>query len=146
MSRFEAWFLHLATALVGITGLVYAWMLYLLEPVDPFAVAHHPLQPFTQHAHVVAAPFLIFALGLVWRRHVWAGWRSRNPDRRRSGLALALTFGPMTLSGYLLQTAVDETWKKIWVVVHVATSLFWLAGYLGHQVLRWRIGRALSRR
>lgn len=141
MSRIEAWFLHLSTALVGVTGLVYAWMLYLVEPADPFSVAHHPLQPLTQHAHVVMAPFLIFAVGLIWRRHVWSSWRGGNPDRRRSGLALASTFGPMALSGYLLQVAVDPTWKKICVVLHVATSLLWLAGYLGHQALRWRNSR-----
>ncbi len=142
MSRIEAWFLHLSTALVGGTGLVYAWMLYLLEPADPFAVAHHPLQPLTQHAHVVAAPFLIFAVGLIWRRHVWSGWRLGVHERRRSGLALALTFGPMALSGYLLQTSVGETWRKIWVVLHVAASLLWLIGYLGHQMLRWQNNRS----
>ncbi|HXO18770.1 MAG TPA: hypothetical protein VOA87_02470, partial [Thermoanaerobaculia bacterium] len=75
MTRLEAWTVHAATILVGSTGLVYAWMRYLLAPADPFAVVNHPLQPLVQHLHVLAAPLLVFAVGLIWRRHVWAGWR-----------------------------------------------------------------------
>ena len=109
MSRVEAWFLHFATGLVGVTGLVYAWMLYLLVPADSFAVAHHPLQPLTQHLHVLTAPLLVFAVGLVWRRHVWGPYRLGLRDRRRTGITVAATFLPMAASGYLLQTAVDDT-------------------------------------
>ncbi len=134
MTRVELWLLHAATALVGGTGLVYAWMLYVLKPADPDAVVHHPWQPHVQHLHVLAAPLLVFAAGLIWRRHVWGGWRSGQPARRRSGVALALTLLPMVASGYLLQTAVDDAWRKGWVAVHLAASALWLAGYLAHQL------------
>jgi hypothetical protein len=121
VSRVELWLLHAGTALVGGTGLVYAWMLYLLKPD-------------AQHLHVLAAPLLVFAAGLIWRRHVWGGWRSGQPARRRSGVALALTLLPMVASGYLLQTAVDDAWRQAWVAVHLAASALWLAGYLVHQL------------
>jgi hypothetical protein len=134
MSRAELWLLHAATALVGGTGLVYAWMLYLLKPADPFSVVHHAWQPAVQHLHVLAAPLLVFAAGLIWRRHVWAGWRSGIRARRRSGVAVALTLFPMIASGYLLQTAVDDAWRKAWVAVHLAASALWIAGYLAHQL------------
>jgi len=134
VSRAELWLLQAATALVGGTGLVYAWMLYLLKPADPFSVVHHPWQPAVQHLHVLAAPLLVFAAGLIWRRHVRAGWRSGARARRRSGVAVALTLFPMIASGYLLQTAVDDAWRKAWVAVHLAASALWLAGYLAHQL------------
>ena len=56
MSRFELWLLHTANALVIGTGIVYAWMRYALAPVDDYAVVNHPLQPLTQHLHILVAP------------------------------------------------------------------------------------------
>jgi len=134
VARSEAWTTHIATLLVGGTGLVYAWMIYLLEPTDPYAAVNHPWQPHLQHLHVLTAPLLVFAAGLLWRRHVWASWKGGVQERRRSGLSLALTVAPMVVSGYLLQTAVDETWRKIWVWVHLAASALWILGYLVHQL------------
>jgi hypothetical protein len=137
LTRFEAWTVHLATLLVGGTGLVYAWMLYLLSPVDELSVVNHPWQPDVQHLHVLAAPLLVFAAGLIWRRHVWNCWRLGVKDRHRSGVALALTLAPMTVSGYLLQTSVGETWRQVWLAVHLITSGLWILGYVVHQAIPW---------
>ncbi|HEY0513148.1 MAG TPA: hypothetical protein VGH73_14660 [Thermoanaerobaculia bacterium] len=133
MSRFEAWMLHVANLLVGGTGLVYAWMRYAVEPADPYAVVNHPLQPLVQHLHILVAPLLIFAAGLIWRRHVWPRWRLGTAERRRSGVSLVYLLVPMIVSGSLIQTAVDDRWRKAWVGVHLATSGLWLLGYLTHQ-------------
>jgi hypothetical protein len=146
MRRWEAWSVHLSTLLVGGTGLVYAWMRYLVTPVDPYSAVNHPLQPATQHLHVLAAPFLVFATGLIWRNHVWSHWKKGVPQRRRSGLALIASVAPMVVSGYLLQTAVGDGWRKAWVVVHVTTSLLFLAGYLGHAVAAIQVGARARRR
>jgi uncharacterized membrane protein YfcA len=108
-------------------------MRYLVHPADPFAVVNHPLQPLVQHLHIVAAPLLVFAAGAEWHRHAWAYWRQGAMRRRRSGIALLLTLAPMVASGYLIQTAVDGGWRKVWVGVHLAASGLWLAGYLAHQ-------------
>lgn len=148
MKRWEALLVHLSTLLVGGTGLVYAWMRYLLPPPDEWAVIHHPLQPLTQHLHVLAAPLLVFGVGVIWSQHVWGHWRRGVPARRRSGLFLLLGLVPMAASGYLLQTTTDEAWRKAWVVVHVASSLLYLAGYVGHAVAAlqcWARRRARAR-
>ena len=141
MSRLEALLLHLSTALVGGTGLVYAWMVYFAHPDDPYAVVNHPWQPHLQHLHVLVAPLLVFAAGLVWKRHIWAGVQSGTGESRRTGLTLALSFVPMVASGYLLQTAVEPTWRRAWLIVHLTASALWLLGYLAHGVQAWR-GRA----
>ncbi|HEX9941557.1 MAG TPA: hypothetical protein VGG03_06060 [Thermoanaerobaculia bacterium] len=134
MSRFEAWILHLASLLVGGTGLVYAWMICLVEPADPYAVVNHPLQPTVQHLHVLVAPLLVFAAGLVWHRHAWSHLQRGVDRRRRSGVSLIFTLVPMVVSGYLIQTAVEGDWRHIWGIVHLIASGLWLAGYLAHQV------------
>lgn len=126
--------MHVATLLVGGTGLVYAWMRYFANPADPEALIAHPLQPAVQHLHLWTAPLLVFAAGLLWRRHVWAGIRLGVRERRRAGIGLALALLPMVVSGYLLQTAVEPAWRRGWVVVHVTASVLWILGYLVHQV------------
>lgn len=134
MSRFEAWCLHLSSLLVGGTGLIYAWMIYLVKPADPYSVVNHPWQPTMQHLHILVAPLLVFAVGMIWRRHAWSHWRGRVERRRRSGVSLIFTLVPMVVSGYLIQTAVEGDWRRIWVIVHLAASGLWLLGYLIHQV------------
>lgn len=144
MSRVEAWTVHLSVLLVGGTGLVYAWMLYLMEPSDPFSVVNHPLQPQTQHAHLWFAPLLVFAAGLIWREHIWKHWKQGVKTGRRSGLALLLMLTPMVLSGYLIQTAVSEGWRNAWITVHLASSGLFLFGYGLH--LWARMNRRRGRR
>jgi hypothetical protein len=139
VSRFELWLIHLSTALVGGTGLVYAWMLWVMESSDPFAVVNHPWQPAIQHLHVWTAPLLVFAAGMIWRAHVWEHWTRGVRARRRSGVGLVLTLAPMVVSGYLIQTAVGNGWRTAWVSIHVATSVLWLAGYLVHQLSSRRV-------
>lgn len=134
MSRFEAWTAHAATLLVGGTGLAYAWMRYLVHPADPFAVVNHPLQPLVQHLHVLMAPMLVFAAGLMWHQHAWGYWRRGVRRHRRSGASMILTLVPMVISGYLIQTAADSGWRRTWAAVHLAASGLWLLGYLAHQV------------
>jgi hypothetical protein len=141
MTRLEAWLLHVATLLVGGGGLVYAWMRFFVRPADPFAVVNHPWQPEVQHLHVLAAPLLVFAIGLIWKAHVWPGVRLRIAARRKSGLALFATAAPMIASGYLLQTATDPSWRQAWLVIHLVASGLWLGGYLAHQLSSRLVGR-----
>ena len=115
MSRPEAWLVHVANLLVGGTGIAYALFRYVLKPDDPFASAH-PCQAPAQHAHVVVAPLLVFALGMLpramealYRSHVipslfltftilaasLAGWSARYS--RLAGVAGAVTIPVLLL-------------------------------------------------
>lgn len=134
MSRLEAWFHHLANLLVGGSGLLYAWTLYLCEPADEFALVNHPWQPFLHHLHLWSAPLLVFGAGMLWRGHAWSRWRLGQTAGRSSGLGLIGTLVPMAASGYFLQTAVVPGWRQAWLIVHLAASGLWLAAYLIHQL------------
>jgi len=116
-------------------------MIYFVHPSDPDALVNHPWQPHVQHLHILVAPLLVFTAGLIWRGHVWAGWKRVNRKRRRSGLSLTLTLVPMVISGYLIQTAVEQSWRHAWVIVHLAASGLWLLVTLVHQVLPLVLGR-----
>lgn len=138
MSRFEAWLLHLGSVLVGGTGLVYAWMRYLAVPADPEAVVGHPWQPAVQHLHLLTAPLLVLAVGALFHAHAWTALRLGVRDGRASGLVLLASALPMIASGYLLQTAVDPGWRRLWVAVHLVSSGLWIAGHLAHVARRLR--------
>ena len=153
MTRGEARTNHLAVLLVGGSGLIWAWMRYLYEaPVDPddefglMALVAHPQEPLIQALHVVTAPLLVFAVGLLWRDHVWKRVKNGFPLRRQTGLLLFALVAPMTLSGYLLQVSVDESARSFWQWTHVATSVLWTAGYLIHQLRPRRARGATSSR
>ena len=132
MTRPEAWLHHTATLAVGGTGLVYGWMRYALEPEDEFALVNHPLEPTLQHGHVLFAPLLVFAAGLIFKNHVWARLRSGFRPRRRSGLGLTALLFPMIVSGYLVQVAV--AWRSAWIWLHGLTSCLWIGAYVVHQL------------
>ncbi len=132
MTRTEMLVVHLANALVAGTGLAYGAMRYLMEPADEWAVVSHPWQPHVQHLHVVVAPLMVFAVGLIWGRHVTM--RLRDGGRgRTSGVGLLVSFAPMAVSGSLIQIAVDPGWRTAWVVLHVAGSLLWITALAIHQ-------------
>jgi len=141
MTRAQAWSLHAAAFLVGGSGLVYAWMRYLCEPADEFALANHPLEPSVQHLHVLASPLLVFAVALVWSEHVWKRVRERYPRRRPSGLALCVLFFPMALSGGWVQVAEGELARTLAVWTHALTGTLWCALYALHLVLHLRRGK-----
>jgi hypothetical protein len=154
MTAWEARLQHAANLLVGGTGIVYGYMRYFMTPADEWAVVNHPWQPHLQHLHVLAAPLLVFACGLIWRRHVRSNLRNGSADRRdgsdsrdngadgrrngtgsrRSGPGLLLALPPMIVSGYLIQTTVTESWRLAWITIHVATSSVWVLAYGAHLV------------
>lgn len=136
MSRAERALFHVSNGLVVGTGLVYAWMLYALEPQDEYALVNHPLQSDLQHAHVLAAPLLVLLLGVLWRSHVAPQLRARQRARRTSGIALLTLAGPMILSGYALQVSSEPNWRDTWIVAHLATSALWIAAIGVHLVSR----------
>lgn len=133
MTRSQVVFLQIANFVVSGTGLAYAWMRYLVEPPDEWAVVNHPWQPLVQHLHVLAAPLLLFAVGLIWSGHIVVKL-SNGRVNRASGFGLTALFLPMAASGYLLQVAVDAQWRERWVWVHVAASLLWIAAFVVHQI------------
>ncbi len=125
---------HTTTALVGLSGVVYGWMKFMLpEPEDPFTLVRHPLQPWALDLHVLAAPLFLLAVGIILREHILA--RLADPRRRRgrrSGVLAALLLVPMITSGYLLQTATIEWWRMVLLVTHLTSGALFLGTYLVH--------------
>jgi len=135
MGPVEAWFVHLANLAVAVTGIVYGLFRWWVGPLDEFSLSH-PWQPAWQHLHILVAPFLVFAIGLIFRAHTIRLLRSNVKARRKSGWSLLACAAPMVLSGYLLQVSADPAWRSVWTWTHVSTSTLWIVAYLIHQFAR----------
>jgi hypothetical protein len=133
MNTFERWSLWISAAGTTVTGVGLLWVKYFLQSDDPWAVINHPLQPWLLKAHILAVPLLIFALGLVTARHIWAHYRAGVRDGRRSGSLTALVAIPMIATGYLVQTVTREDLLAVIAISHIVLGLAFAAGFVSHQ-------------
>jgi len=140
MTSFERIFLNLSTAIVGLSGLAYGVMKYLMTTDDPFAAVNHPLQPWALDLHLLGAPLLIFGIGLVIQDHILAQLRKKpNRGGRGTGLVALACLLPMASTGYLIQVFINETARAICVAVHLTTGIVYLWVYVAHLAISRRI-------
>ena len=137
MRRGELVLLSMATLVAGGTGVVLYIMKEWLEPTDPFSVINHPWQPFMLKAHLMAVPFLIFAVGLIFSTHAAHRFRSGSTGGRRSGVGLLLLFIPLVVSGVAVQILVDESWRNSAVWIHLLAGAAFLGFFVLHRVVAW---------
>lgn len=120
---------------VGATGVVYWWMDRMMEPVGEWAVINHPLQPWVLKAHIVTAPLLVFAVGLIAVDHVWKHFRGRIRLGRWSGLSAMWMFAPMVVTGYLIQAVTHATWLALVAWLHIGTGAAYVTALALHQAV-----------
>lgn len=136
MTRFEKITVYSSTITVAVTGFVYAGMKYLMQPADEWAIVNHPLQPWVLKVHILAAPVMVFAIGLIAARHILPHLRARIPGMRglRTGISSALIVIPMILSGYLLQAVTTQRALTVLGYIHLAAGTLYAASAIGHAV------------
>lgn len=134
--------LHLATAGAALTGGVYGWFRYFGQRMGDFGPEPSPWQSPWHHAHVLAAPLLLFMLGVAVRGHLLLKLRAGVKEGRRTGLALGLLLAPMVLSGFGIQVVEAEAWHRTLAWFHGISSLVFVAAYLIHLAAIWRHRRA----
>jgi len=145
ISRFEKILLNLAMFLTAATGLLYAWMKYLMRSNDPYSVVNHPWQPSLLSTHVLVAPLLLFGIGLITREHIIG--RLRDPSARkgrRTGVFATLTLAPMVISGYLIQVLTSDGARKATALLHLFCGIFFLLPYGLHVFVarrKWSVSR-----
>ena len=142
MNRLEAWLLHVATVALTLSGLVYAFMHYLMKPTDPFSVVGNPWEPAVLKAHILVAPVLVLAIGLIAHTHILIKLGSGAQAGKWTGVSLIPLFLIMTFSGYALQT-VTET-RRIIMILHFASGSLWFLVYLFHQFSAIRVKRRMA--
>ena len=133
MKPLRKWLLMCSSLVTGVTGLVYFWMKRFLVPTDPFAVVGHPLEPWLLKTHILAAPVLVFALGLIAMDHIWKNYRCLVPAGRRSGIAATWVIAPMVATGYLIQVVTAVGWLSALGWAHLGAGVCYLVTLVAHQ-------------
>ena len=132
MKRWEAWWNHAAISAVSLTGLLYGVVKYGAPSSDPDSRIGHPWQPALMKAHVLVAPFAVFGLGLILRRHVLARIWTGEVNGRKTGVAMLWLFLPLALTGYLIQVLVEGGAVHAAAWSHAALGAAFLLGYAFH--------------
>lgn len=146
MTASERHLFRAALAITTATGLVFWVMKTFMRPPDEFSVLGHPWQPYALAGHLLVAPVLVFALGLIARDHILEGIRSRGAIAGwRTGLGLLGLSAPMILSGYLLQVVTAVETRRVVALVHLLSGALFAAFFLAHALVAL-VGRRESQR
>jgi len=141
MKTWEIWLSHLSTLLVTVSGLAYLWMKYAMRTNDPFSIVNHPWQPAMLSLHVLAAPLLVFVVGLTVQSHIQKKLRSSVRTNRSSGLISMVTLPVMVASGYMLQVITAPLLASITLGLHLVSSSVFVMTYIAHKVVSYRLSR-----
>ncbi len=139
MKPWEIWLSHISTLLVTLSGLAYFWMKYAMQTDDPFSIVNHSWQPSMLGLHVLAAPFLVFIIGLMVQSHIQKKLRSGARSNRGSGLLSMATLPVMIASGYMLQVVTAPLLASITLGAHLVSSSIFVITYATHQVVSYRL-------
>ncbi len=123
--------LNTSVALMTLTGIIFAAMKYWMKSSDPFAVANHPWQPHMLTAHVLIAPFAVFAFGWTFSNHIWPALVNRAPNRA-SGVVSMLLIAPMVATGYLMQVSTADATRHAFAMAHWISAGLYVVVYVAH--------------
>ncbi|HEU5179728.1 MAG TPA: hypothetical protein VFW45_02985 [Candidatus Polarisedimenticolia bacterium] len=133
IGRSEKILLLAASLATGVSGLVYGWMRHFARSQDPFSVVSHPWQPQVAALHILAAPVLVFGLGLITRDHIIGRFRDPRARRgRKTGIVAAALLIPMVASGYVLQALGSQAWRDATGWLHLGLGFLYLLLLAAH--------------
>ena len=112
MTTFQRQFVYISTIAAFISGVLYIGLRTFAEPEDPWAIVNHPLEPWALKAHILTAPIMLFAVGLITAQHIIRSLRSSLPNGRQSGLIMTVLFGPLAL-GLICAVALAIHWRVL---------------------------------
>ena len=133
MTQFHRWFLYISTIVTAVSGVTYIYMKRFMTTDDPWAVINHPLEPWALKVHIIFAPAMLFAVGLIATNHIWRSLKSNLPTGRKSGVWATFTFFPLVLTGYLIQIVINELSLEVLSWSHLGLGLLCTWAILAHR-------------
>lgn len=124
-------FVHLASYLTIFHGVVYYVVKYFLKTETEYGIRPNDYQSIIQGAHIVLSPFLIFALGILWKSHILKFFKKKT-RKLYSGTILTLSLILISFSGYLIQVIYRPTEKEISIYIHLIFSGLYIGSYIFH--------------
>ena len=132
MKRWAALLNHAACLLVGLSGVAYGVMKYFTAGADPDSRAGSPWQQPMLKVHVLTAPLLIFALGLIFSGHALKRLQGGEDPGRASGAGLLALASPLVLTGPLIQVLTGDAARQWTGWIHAALGVVYVLAYAAH--------------
>ena len=128
-----------ATAVLAVSGILWLGLHYFLALPGEYGPQIHPLEPWMLRLHGAAAMAGLIIYGSLLPVHIRRAWSIRR--NIVLGIALITIMLLLTVTGYLLYYAGDETTRPVISAVH------WLLGLGVPGLLIWHVvsGRARTR-
>lgn len=142
LSRRHKGALYTVTAIVFLTGAIWAWLHYFARHESEFGPEFSPAEPWLIKAHGAAAMAILVALGTLLPIHVKRGWQAGK--NRLTGVGLLAFFGLLTLTGYGLYYSGGESLRAWTSLAHIWFGLA-LPGVLAWHVINGHRLRRLGR-
>ena len=101
------------------TGGAWLALHYFMRRQGELGIEPHPLEPWTLKLHGASAFAALWLAGFLWSSHLVPAWQRIRPA---SGIILAVLFGGLIVSGYLLYYLGGESWRAMVAIAH------WLVG------------------
>jgi hypothetical protein len=114
-----------------------------MKPADPFSVINSPIEPYMLDLHIIAAPVLVVAIGIILHSHILFKIDGGSRAARKSGITLIPLFLTMAVSGYLLQIT-SGTINRIFFWAHLGSGSLWAIVYLAHHLASLSVRRTMA--
>jgi hypothetical protein len=118
LKRLQRYFLYAVLALLFSSGMAWAYWNYLIGSPGDFEMS---AKAWAMKIHGAAAMAILVVVGMLLTGHVRSAWRARR--NRGNGSLFLSTFGILTITGYGLYYAGDETLRAWTSWIHLAVGL-----------------------
>lgn len=117
---------------MAITG-VGTWVLKtFFTGIDLFGPTQHPWLTYFKGAHLIFAPILLMAFGMIFEKHILKYLHLKNSKKRASGLSSLVTITLLVLSGQSLLVISEQNLLEWIGVIHLVAGILFLSAFLVH--------------
>lgn len=120
-SKRELNLFYVVFVLVFLTGVVWLYFDFFITIESVIGPAKHPLQKWILNSHGAFAIIFTFLFGLIYGVHIKRTWPMQK--RRVSGLSLVSLLCIITVTGFLLYYAGNETLRVLSSYIHWVLGL-----------------------
>ena len=121
---------------VWLSGGIWLAFHHFVSTQGRFGPMPHPLEPWWLRLHGAFAFAALWLLGLLSAVHVAREWRDGR--KRPTGIVLVGVLAWLTLSGYLLYYAGEDSLRDVVSLLHWSVGLACPALFVWHGWVAWR--------
>lgn len=134
MKRYFKIFLALNWIVIAV-GASYGVLKYFFYSVTEFGEVPHAWESIARGAHLLTGPFFLLSAGSLISIHAIPKAGSKSNQKKKSGFSLLFGVLFLSLTGYALQIAVENSTRTIFQWAHWVSIILWVGSLMVHRYL-----------